>query len=195
MGLSIGQTASQLPVARTLSAPRSGSAVQSESGTARNSRAENDAGPRVGFGSNTLSAASAALVTLDTNLERAREIVPTVEELRAQLRASRAEDNASLRAAQSEEQRLAATEPPETVGFVQEEDGTEAVRFDAATDAPSDALPPPTSFRPASAPQVRAFAQIDDAASRPSTGNAPSATSTNTQAFTSAPQTRLDVLV
>lgn len=46
---------------------------------------------RAGFGRNTLSPPAAALMTLGANLERAREVVPTFEELRAELRASREE--------------------------------------------------------------------------------------------------------
>jgi hypothetical protein len=55
---------------------------------------------RAGFGKNTLSPPAAALITLGANLERAREVVPTFEELRAELRAAREE--AARREAASE---------------------------------------------------------------------------------------------
>jgi len=46
---------------------------------------------RAGFGENTLSPSSAALKTLDANLEAAARLVPSVEELRDRARAAQAE--------------------------------------------------------------------------------------------------------
>lgn len=63
---------------------------------------------RVGFGENTLSSFGAALRTLNGTLERAQDIVPTVEELREALRqrqaeqAARREDRANGREAAPE---------------------------------------------------------------------------------------------
>jgi len=51
----------------------------------------------VGFGGNTLSAQGAALQTVSRNLESARSLVPTVEELRAAAQQRRAEERAAAR--------------------------------------------------------------------------------------------------
>src|SRR5690606_21282546 len=51
-----------------------------------------------GFGKNTLSPSGAALKTLDSNLEAAQELVPTVQELRDRARAAQTERAVELEA-------------------------------------------------------------------------------------------------
>jgi hypothetical protein len=48
---------------------------------------EDEPTPRAGFGNGTISTISAASATLDTNLESARQLVPTLEEASAEARA------------------------------------------------------------------------------------------------------------
>lgn len=56
--------------------------------------------PKAGFGEGTASQATAAFVTLGRGLQSARALVPTVEELRAELRARLAENRARLEEAE-----------------------------------------------------------------------------------------------
>ena len=53
-------------------------------------RAEEAPEIRAGFGENTLSPSGAALKTIEANLKAARQLVPTVEELRERARAAQA---------------------------------------------------------------------------------------------------------
>jgi hypothetical protein len=100
MGLSIGQTPSVLtrlgtaqPVNRFAAAPPT---QREELGFGVAPRGlETDV--RAGFGTNTISGIAAAFQTLDTNLERAREVVPDFDDLNAQARAASAELRAQFR--------------------------------------------------------------------------------------------------
>jgi len=70
---------------------------------------------RAGFGKNTISGPTAALHTIDTSVQRAREMVPTMEEVREAFNARQDE----LKRAREEEQqrfapRLIETAPSET---------------------------------------------------------------------------------
>lgn len=105
---------------------------------------------RAGFGENTLSPLGAALETLDTNLEVAEEIVPTVQELREQSRVNQAqlrEDNPTFRSGENtgELRRRESVRPEpdpavqnfvQDVGAVEERSTPEAVGLSTAANAP-----------------------------------------------------------
>lgn len=96
MGTAIGQTAAALVRLDAGTVRRRARAGEDRlSGQGSDSRSE-EPETRAGFGVGTLSPQSAALKTVSTNLQRARELVPTVEELQARARAASAEAAAKL---------------------------------------------------------------------------------------------------
>ena len=98
MGLPIGQASIAVSTAANTVANRTTRPDVQPAAPAEEARLvqreESSAPPAAGFGENTLSPLSAALETLDTNLEVAQEVVPTVEELRARARVAQAERQA-----------------------------------------------------------------------------------------------------
>lgn len=99
MGLSIGQASIAISTASTASANRPqrpevtpNARVEERPIVERTDRPR----PQVGFGENTLSPLSAALETIDSNLEAVEDVVPTVEELRERARVAQAEQRAEL---------------------------------------------------------------------------------------------------
>ncbi len=101
MGLPIGDAVTQLSAGRTLSlqgAKRDGTAAAEQPaqlGFRQNTQPE----VRAGFGKGTLSPGGAALRALDYSLKRARSMVPTMEEVREQVGARRAELEAARKPA------------------------------------------------------------------------------------------------
>lgn len=95
MGLSIGTSA------RAISAPPPSARLRPEGTPVPAGRGPDDAVTlvprpelpeiRAGFGENTLSPSGAALTTVNSNLEAAERLIPTVEELRERARVNRAE--------------------------------------------------------------------------------------------------------
>lgn len=167
MGTSIGQTPAALARLDNFTVRRRARAGEERlSGQTQGGRSE-EAEVRAGFGEGTLSAQGAALKTVSTNLRRARELVPSVEESQARARAAAAEA-----AARFERQT--------------EQDAAEAPQNER------EAAPAPTlvTARPPAEPRARFFAQEDD--NTPVASFAPVATAVSgTEApAPSAPQTR-----
>lgn len=117
--------------------------------------------PKAGFGEGTASQATAAFVTLGRGLHSARQIVPTVEDLRAELRARLAENRARREEAErARDAREAAAaehdvEPalsPEPQGQVSESQDVPEQRTNAVsgTHAPAEFAPPSTNDAPGS---------------------------------------------
>lgn len=123
MGVAIGQTPaalSRLDAATVRRRARAGEErLSGQAGSGQREEPE----VRAGFGAGTLSAQGAALKTVSTNLRRARELVPTVEELQAKAReaaaaAAAAEQARTQTAAERQDVRsadTAAQEPPTLV--------------------------------------------------------------------------------
>lgn len=106
---------------------------------------------RVGFGENTLSPSGAALRTLDTNLEAAGQLVPSVEELRARAREAQALREAAQETAEPVEfrqpERVRPQPGPEVRNFPRDEArpvATEPARD--STEEPSAEQRPPVAF-------------------------------------------------
>ncbi len=98
MGLSIGPASSALaPLnASGINRPPRSDAPRASEGDEARLVQESEAPPvQVGFGENSLSPSGAALETLDSNLAVARELVPTVAELRERARVVQAERRAA----------------------------------------------------------------------------------------------------
>ena len=179
MGLRIGQTGTDLNALRAAAEDRAsiaerpvpsepantaqpdtdGGAIQANNVTQNNlldtneantfARAERIAPVAAGFGDNTLSAQGAALVTVDVNLRRARDIVPTVQEF----------DQASREVRREENFARAGNETPS------------APAQEAATITPgAETTRRVERFRPEAAPQVRNFAQPEETATARSIG-------------------------
>ncbi len=142
MGLNIGQ----IPVSL---AARPDKAVVTRPSRRDGGDAPGQEQTRAGFGENTLSPGSAALRAIDVSLREARRVVPTVEELREDFRARRAETEAAVAA-------------------------REATANDARDPATEEAVPAEQATRPEPAPQVRAFEAQRNAASTPASNPAPS---------------------
>lgn len=100
---------------------------------------------RAGFGENTLSPPGAALETLDTNLEVAGQLVPTVEELRARARVNQAE-RADALAARAGQERPEEVRQRETL---RPEPNPAARNFLIATEELAVAEPPELETDPA----------------------------------------------
>ena len=122
---------------------------------------------RAGWGKDTLSPNGAALVVLGRNIESARRVVPTVEELRDQLRETRAEQRAAQEEAVGRREEAARQvesfrpEPtPRARSFVQDTEQTQA-RFEAPppaealVEAPEPADLAPSAYPPPAAAQER----------------------------------------
>jgi hypothetical protein len=121
-------------------------------------RADRIAPVSAGFGDNTLSVQGAALVTVGTNLRRAREIVPTVQEL-SQASLDGRREQATARA-ETEIQGLQGSPGQEAGATVPRGTGAEATRRIER-------------FRPEAAPQVRSFTQPGEPASATRSTGAP----------------------
>lgn len=99
MGVQIGQTSAavlRLDSIAVRRRARTGNDQLSEQARAREDQVE----IRAGFGRDTLSPQGAALETVSKNLARARELVPTVEELSARAREASAREAAETAARQ-----------------------------------------------------------------------------------------------
>lgn len=126
--------------------------------------------PKAGFGEGTASQATAAYVTLGRGLYSARQLVPTVEDLRAELRARLAE----TRARREEIER--ARDAREAAA----EQGAETtVLAEAAAREPEEPAPPPEPAAP-QPPEAPATPQLPPAEPAP-------------PAAKEAPGTRLDL--
>ena len=144
MDLRIGQTGETVMPSRAMgfNRPRR----EEESGTSErgavdvfHSREEREV-VRVGFGKGTISPAGAALTTVDRNLEEARRVVPTVDELREEEAARRAELRAEQNQEPEREPQAFRPEPaPQARRFVEqnEEAGPPAFPPRAAPEAPA----------------------------------------------------------
>jgi hypothetical protein len=112
MGMRIGDMGGSITFLR--SSPRGGAAAaprpESQAVPASRDREETEIA-RAGFGAGTVSVPTAAVRALGTNLDNARQIVPTVEQSRAELRERLAQERA-LKEAETTEQ---AQEPPEPI--------------------------------------------------------------------------------
>lgn len=134
MGTAIGQTPAALARLDSLTVQRRArSGEERLSGQGGRGRGEEPV-VRAGFGEGTLSAQSAALKTVSTNLRRARELVPSVEELQARARAAAAAAAAKLEATSEREPAV-----PQT--------------------ATEDVVPTLVSARPQADPRARFFAE------------------------------------
>lgn len=106
---------------------------------------------RVGFGENTMSPSAAALRTISVNMERARRIVPSVEQLREEFRARRDE----LESAQRQDAEARASAAPAVEKNTRPEAAPRAVNAfqqEAETQASRDFPPPAQNRIPAPAP-------------------------------------------
>jgi len=177
MGLRIGDSVAAIAALRQPSPPqrpetvRPDTAQTGQDAPARENRRRENQGDTLsaGFGENTVSVPGAAIQTVGRNLERAREAVPTVEELQDQLRERQQELRNSQR---------------QNIGG---ENGESGVANAAETEEAT-----PVRFRPEASPQVRGFQQEETtspaAQQAASTGNGflpPGATTTE----------RLDLLI
>lgn len=170
MGVQIGQTSAAL-IARLDSSVVRRRARTDEGQLfeqARKRRAEQEDSFQAGFGEETLSPQGAALKTVSSNLERARDLVPTVEEALEGVREAAAEAAARLEAEQ------AARQAPETVDaptisakpraeplariFAQEKPRTASAGFERR--APATESPAATP-QPSGAPRDAVAAQLD----------------------------------
>lgn len=105
MGVQIGQTSAavlRLDSIAVRRRARTGNDQLSEQARPR----EEQADLRAGFGRDTLSAQGAALETVSKNLARARELVPSVEELSARAREAAAREAAETAARQQKVREL-----------------------------------------------------------------------------------------
>lgn len=106
---------------------------------------------RVGFGENTMSPSTAALRTISVNMERARSIVPSVEQLREEFRARREE----LESAQRQDAAARASAAPAVEESTRPEAASRAVNAfqqEAEAQASRDFPPSAQNRIPAPAP-------------------------------------------
>lgn len=165
MGLSIGRASIAISTASTAGVNRPqrpevtpNARVEEQPIVERTERAR----PRVGFGENTLSPLSAALETIDSNLEAVADVVPTVEELRERARVVQSEQRAEALenrpVERPEELRRRETVRPESdpavQNFVAEREATPPDTRLAPAEAP-DTLGPIEDVRPAPDPNSR----------------------------------------
>lgn len=129
MGATIGQVPSALARLDFSTVRRRARAGEEDLSAQARVRRNDEPEVRAGFGKDTLSPQAAALKTVSTNLRRARELVPTVEEIQEQARRAAAE------AAARAEQRRERSSPEEAATPEQE----------------------PVRARPAADPRVRRF--------------------------------------
>ncbi len=111
---------------------------------------------QAGFGRNTISPPAVALQTIDTNLQNARDVVPTLEEQqgRIQERLAQIQADAEARSQVRQEQQAAIA--------AEQADNTNAQReTQAALNVPARGVGggAPEAFRPAPAPQAVNFVQ------------------------------------
>jgi len=139
MGLNIGQIPASLAVRPDTTVARQ-PRREEEDAPALTRRVSDHERTQAGFGDNTLSPGGAALQALDVNLRKARQVVPTVEELREEFQARQAESERAMEA------RETATA-----------EGRETPATEAREPDPEEAGPEEQSTRPAPAPQARAF--------------------------------------
>jgi hypothetical protein len=83
---SVGQMSTSVSTQRWGSTPRTmrSSALSSDQTQIGFGQQRDSAELQIGFGNNTISAGAAALHTLDSGMQMARQVVPTMEELREQ---------------------------------------------------------------------------------------------------------------
>ncbi len=155
MGLSIGSASIAISSVNTtaVNRPNRSEAPRASEGVSADPNSPPERPPvRVGFGENTLSPLGAALETLDTNLEVAEELVPTVQELRERSQVTQAqlrEDNPAFRPADNttELRRRESVRPepdPAVQNFVQDVAAVEEPVTSEASDLSTAANAPET---------------------------------------------------
>ncbi len=130
-------------VPRRISKPATSPVPESQSLSNTTTSNDRPQPPKAGFGEGTISAPMAAMRTLDTNLEQARAVVPTLAEIRKQAQEKAAE---TIRALQARREKAAA-QPPPTVEQVdipvvrKEPETTVAPKETAPSPVPREAAP------------------------------------------------------